>query len=201
MNTFESSGGVSAVGFSASASKGSNYSYNGPPSPPSDPYQMVLGDPSIACAGPDFFYAATWWDGGSVLSGVALASSTNGGESFSQPVVAVAKNGFTHEIVKDSLAIDQSNTSQLYIAYVDQDYSAVVCGNYPGGDPNAGQPIPRYAIEVISSSDAGSSWSAPVVIEQVCADDASPNAFVEGPSAIVGPEGVVYVTWETMGEN
>ena len=202
INTFESSGGVSAVGFSASATKGTSYSYNGPPAPPADPYQMILGDPSIACAGQStFYYAATWWDGETVLSGIALAASSNGGKSYSEPVVAVSKNGFTHEIVKDSLANDGSNPDLLYIAYVDQDYSGTVCGVYPESDPNAGDPILRYAIELVSSSNAGLSWSSPVVIEQVCAGDANPNAFVEGPSAIVGPGSVVYVTWETMGEN
>ena len=40
-----------------------------------------------------------------------------------------------------------------------------------------------------------------MVIEQVCANDANPNALVEGPSVIVGPGSVVYVVYETVGEN
>jgi hypothetical protein len=202
VNTFESSGGVSAIGSSASANKGSSYSYNGSPAPPTDAYQMIIGDPSMVCTTQsNFFYSATWWDAQNVFTGVALAASTNGGKSYAQPVVAVSKNGFTHEIVKDSLAIDPANPSQVYITYVDQDYSGAVCGSFPGGDPNAGYPIPRYAIELVSSSNAGAAWNSPLVIEQVCADDASPNAFVEGPSVAVGAGSVVYVTWETMGEN
>jgi len=202
VNSFESSGGGSALGYSASANKGSSYSYSGAPSPPTDAYQMMLGEPSIVCANQNtFYYAGTWWDAETVLSGVALALSSNGGKSYGQPVIAIGKDGFTHIIVKDSLAIDKANPNLLYMAYVDQDFSSDVCGVFPGSDPNAGYPIPRYAIELVSSANAGAAWSSPVVIEQVCADDADPNAFVEGPSAIVGPGGVVYVTWETMGEN
>jgi len=158
VDTFEGSGGVSAIGASTSANKGSSYSYNGPPSPPADVYQMIVGDPSLVCTNQsDFYYAATWWDGENVLTGIALATSTNGGKSYAQPVVAISKDGFTHEIVKDSLAIDPANTSQMYITYVDDDYSGTTCGEFPDSDPNAGDPIPRYAIEVVSSSDGGRS--------------------------------------------
>jgi hypothetical protein len=187
VDTFQSSSGVSAIGDSASANKGASYSYNGPPLPPSDPAQEILGDPSLACTSQTAFdYSAIWWDSANVLTGVAFATSTNGGKSFSEPVAAISKDGFTHEIAKDSLAVSSADPSQVYIAYVDQDYSGSVCGTFPIGDPNAGQEIPRYAIELVASSDGGSSWSAPVVIEQVCADDATPNAFVEGPAAAVG---------------
>jgi hypothetical protein len=202
VDTFEGSGGVSAIGFSASANKGTSYSYNGPPSPPSDPDQEILGDPSMTCTSASgFYYSAIWWDAQNVLTGVAFATSTSGGHNYTEPVVAISKDGFTHEIVKDSLAVNHANPSQIYIAYVDEDYSGAVCGDFPVSDPNAGQPIPRNAIEMVASSDGGSSWTGPVVIEQVCADDASPNAFVEGPSAAVNSSGGVYVTWETMGEN
>jgi hypothetical protein len=202
VNTFEGSGGVSAIGASTSGNKGSSYAYDGPPAPPNDVNQMIVGDPSLVCTSQsNFYYAATWWDGENVLTGVALAASTNGGKSYAQPVVAISKDGFTHEIVKDSLAIDPANTSQMYITYVDDDYSGTTCGEFPVSDPNAGYPVPRYAIELVSSSDGGSDWNAPVVIEEVCADDADPNALVEGPSVAVGPGSVVYVVYETMGEN
>ena len=93
---------------------------------------MIVGDPSLVCTSQsNFYYAATWWDGENVLTGVALAASTNGGKSYAQPVVAISKNGFTHEIVKDSLAIDPANTSQMYITYVDDDYSGTTCGEFP----------------------------------------------------------------------
>jgi len=202
VNTFEGSGGVSAIGSSASANKGNSYSYDGPPAPPSDVYQMIIGDPSVVCtSNNDFFYSATWWDGENVLTGIAVAGSSNGGNSYAEPVVAVSEDGFTHEIVKDSLAVDPANTSQMYIAYVDDDYSGTICGSYPEGDPNAGEPIPRYAIDLVSSFDGGLQWSQPVVIEQVCADDANPNALVEGPSVAVGAQSLVYVVYETIGEN
>ncbi|HUN58272.1 MAG TPA: sialidase family protein [Candidatus Binataceae bacterium] len=202
VNTFEGSDGVSAIGASTSANKGSSYAYDGPPSPPTNVDQMIVGDPSVVCTNQsDFYYSATWWDGENVLTGVAMAASTNGGSSYGQPVVAISKDGFTHEIIKDALAIDPANTGQVYITYVDEDYSGTTCGDFPESDPNAGEPIPRYAIELVYSTDGGTDWSAPAVIEEVCANDANPNAFVEGPSVAVGAASVVYVAYETMGEN
>ena len=82
-----------------------------------------------------------------VLTGVAFASSTNGGKTFGEPVVAISKDGFTHEIVKDSLAVNQANPSQAYIAYVDLDYSGMFAGLFPAATRTRGSQIPRYAIE------------------------------------------------------
>jgi hypothetical protein len=94
VNTFEGSGGVSAIGASTSGNKGSSYAYDGPPAPSNDVNQMIVGDPSLVCTGQsNFYYAATWWDGENVLTGVALAASTNGGKSYAQPVVAISKDG------------------------------------------------------------------------------------------------------------
>src|SRR6185437_209513 len=57
-------------------------------------------------------------------------------------------------------------------------------------------------VEMIGSSDAGSSWIAqPTVIEQVCANAADPNVSLAGPQAAVAPDGEVYVAWEAMGEH
>jgi hypothetical protein len=86
----------------------------------------------------------------------------------------------------------------LFIAYTDVDYSGVVCGI----DSSSGSPIPRYAIELAASLDGGTSWSAkPTVIEQVCADSASPFARVDGARLAVGPGSRLYITWETFSEN
>jgi len=83
------------------------------------------------------------------------------------------------------------------VTYLDLDFSGSLCG----ADDFA-QPIPRYAIELIASSDGGSTWSAqPTVVEQDCANAADPNLALAGPVVAIAPGGEVYVTWEAMGEN
>jgi hypothetical protein len=55
----------------------------------------------------------------------------------------------------------------------------------------------------VRANDGGATWSAPVVIEQVCATPPFFQAFLQGsqvavgPPAAVGLPGVVYVAWES----
>jgi hypothetical protein len=96
------------------------------------------------------------------------------------------------------IVIDPSNPNHLFVDYADIDFSGILCGI----DSSSGSVIPRYAIEMVSSSDGGVSWSAaPTVVEQVCADASSPNASVSGPQVAIGPQSQVYVTWEAAGDN
>lgn len=199
IKTLAANTGISMVGVSTSANRGGAFAYLGPPSPSADFSQMVAGDPLIACADPNtFYYSAVWADLLNNTAGVAFAKSTDGGRTFSAPVVVASKSASDHLVATDWLAIDPNHPQRLYIAYADIDFSGFVCGR----DPIFHLPVTRYAIEMVSSSDSGATWSKlPTEIDQVCAGSASPNASLAGPRIAVAPDGKVYVAYEASGEN
>lgn len=158
----------------------------------------MLGEPSLACTdSSNFYYASIWIDEVQSRSGVAIAKSVDGGKTFAAPSIAIAKPPFAHLVDHDWLAVDRSNPANLYLVYLDLDFSGDVCGF----DQNS-QAIPRYAIESISSTDSGTDWRVqPTVLEEECANLANPSVSLAGPEVAVGPAGEVYVAWEAIGEN
>jgi hypothetical protein len=198
IRTILGTGSVSALGYSISINHGTIFSYAGTPTATNNSNQVILGEPSLVCADSNnFYYASLWSDNARLLSGVTVAKSEDGGKSFAAPAVAISKNALGHILDHDWLAIDHANPTNLYLVYLDYDYSGTFCGT-----DEFAQPIPRYAIEMIASSDGGLSWTAePTVIEQVCANTDNPNVSLAAPQAAVAPDGQVYVTWEAMGEN
>lgn len=198
IRTIIGAGGVSALGYSLSNNHGGAFSYVGAPMVTGNSNQTTMGEPSLACADSNnFYYASVWSDNAQVRSGVAVAKSIDGGKTFATPTVAFSKNGQAHILDHDWIAIDHANPANLYLVYLDLDFSGGLCGF-----DTFAQPIPRYAVELIASSNGGSTWSTqPTVVEQVCANAAQPNVSLAGPQAAVAPTGEVYVTWEAMGEN
>jgi len=190
--------GISVLGYSNSVNHGGAFSYAGSPPATANANQDLLGEPSLACAdSSNFYYASIWSDIVQSRSGITIAKSVDGGKTFGAPSIAIAKPAFSHFVDHDWLAIDRNDPADLYIVYLDLDFSGVVCGF----DLSA-QAFPRYAIELISSTDGGSAWSVqPTIVEEECANTASPNVALGGPQVAVGPGGEIYVAWEAMGEN
>ncbi len=198
IRTILGSGAVSALGYSNSTSHGRSFTYVGQPTVAGSFYQATMGDPSLACAdSSNFYYASLWSDNARLRSGAAVARSTDGGHSFAPPVIAVSKNAYGHIIDHDWLAIDRANPSNLYLTYLDIDFSGTTCGF-----DDYAQAVPRYAIELVAYANSGATWSsASTVVEEVCANNANPNVFLGGPQVAVAPDGTVYVAWEAMGEH
>jgi hypothetical protein len=198
IRTILGSAGVSALGYSVSSNHGGLYSYVGAPMVPNNSNQTTMGEPSLACAdSANFYYASVWSDNAQVRSGIAVAKSVNGGPSFAAPAVAISKDGFAHILDHEWIAIDHANPSNLYVVYLDLDFSGGLCGF-----DQFAQAIPRYAIELIASFNAGATWTTqPAVVEQEWANAADPNVSLAGPQVAVAPDGTVYVAWEAMGEN
>jgi len=198
IKTMLGAGGVSVLGYSNSINHGTSFSYAGAPTATVDPNQGMMGEPSLACVdSATFYYASIWVDNVQSRGGVAIEKSVDGGKTFSAPLVAIEKPPFSHFVDHDWLAIDHATPTNFYITYVDVDYSGSTCGS-----DQFAQPIPRYAIELVSSTDSGSNWSSvPKVIEEECANQANPNVSLAGPQVAVGPNGEVYVAYEAMGEN
>jgi hypothetical protein len=145
---------------------------------------FIAGDPVVACTSPtQFYYSSIFAFGqdssGNFFNGVAVNSSSDGGQTWSDPVAAVAKD-FSHVIDKPWLAADPTNANRLYVTYTDFEFFGVRCPNDI-----------RSAIELISSADGGSSWGAPVIVDEACGLNA-----VQGSNPVVAPDGTVYVGYE-----
>jgi hypothetical protein len=194
VTTMASGRGVSMNGYALSSDRGTTFTYLGSPSTPGDPNTFMSGDPVVACAdAATFYYASDFLDGTNGISGVSLSISTNGGKTFAAPVLIAREPSDTHLVDGASIAVDRGTAGRLYVTYTDLDFSGSICGI------EAGSAVPRYAVETVSSADAGTTWSAPTVVAQVCADTAHPFAFVGGSRVAVGPGGEVYVAWELFG--
>jgi hypothetical protein len=177
----------------------------------------LIGDPVVACSSASKFYMSNVGfscqfsaAGGGVACGITdstvnVSISSDGGATFAPAVVAVDKSfapnilGLTaHMLDKDWMAIDPVS-NEIYLTYTDIDNSTDignVCGLAFGVIP-----IQRVAIELVSSTNGGATWSSPHEIIHVCDDPLSPtpNLFVQGSQIAIGTDESVYVAWETTG--
>lgn len=187
-------GGVSFNGYARSINQGASYTDLRFLNPGPASFDFLAGDPVVACTSPNVFYYASLFETGTAaapLSAISVSKSTNGGLSFGDPVVVVSKDADTHFLDKEWMAVDPTDPSRVFVSYTDFDLSRTACGTGPGGDP-----IPRVAIEFSRSLNGGLTWSAPIVIDQVCSPVTVPGSFVQGSQIAVGPGGGVYVAWE-----
>ena len=130
------------------------------------------------------------------MSAISVSKSLDDGSNFGNPVVAAGKDAFTHFLDKPWMAIDPTNANRIFVTYTDFDVSGSLCGL----DSN-GFPIARIAIELVRSTVGGASWTAPVVIDEVCSPASVPGLLVQGSQVAVGPDGKVYVAWEFFAED
>src|SRR5256885_9092316 len=142
---------------------------------------FIAGDPVVACTSPtQFYYSSIFAFGqdssGNFFNGVAVNSSSDGGQTWSDPAAAVAKD-FNHSIDKPWLAADPTNANRLYVTYTDLDFSGVRCPNDI-----------RYAIELVSSADGGGTWGAPGIVHEECFFTGGFN-FWGGAKTGGGPKG------------
>jgi hypothetical protein len=161
----------------------------GPTGPTANSFNFIAGDPVVACTSPSQFYYTSIFasgqdSGGNFFNGVAINTSSNGGQTWSAPVAAVAKD-LSHSIDKPWLAGDPTNVNRLYVTYTDFDFSFPATGTCANDS--------RIAIELVASNDGGNTWGAPAVIDEECG--ASLNG-VQGSNVLVGPDGKVYVAFE-----
>jgi hypothetical protein len=119
--------------------------------------------------------------------GIMSATSTNGGRSFSPPVaVSAAARPFA--------------TGAVPVAYGHGDLSIAYeqFGTAPLGLGNGGSaPTPEpYSLEVATSTDGGSSFGPPVVVQpKVVSQQRFSLLLAESPSVAAGPRGALYLAW------
>lgn len=172
--------GLSFNGYSVSTDGGRSFTDQGYLNPGPNLFNFLGGDPVTVCTDQNTFYQSSIFQTSTsttFFTGVSVSKSTDGGQSFADPVPAVLKD-FFHLIDKPWMAADPSNPNNLYVTYSDFDFSGTLCGF-------------RIGIELVRSTDAGATWSAPTVIDSGC----FPNTD-QGSNVAVDAAGNVYVAWE-----
>ncbi len=141
--------------------------------------------------GPDGTVYVAWLDStddGSMegQAQISMASSTDGGRSFSSPVVAASfeeigfrpRNAFFRYWGGSFPQVAAGPEGDLYIAYTARP-----------GDPSGDD----GDIYLVRSSDGGRSWAEPARL-----NDDDGNALQFFPAIDVGPDGAVHVMWGDM---
>ncbi len=162
----------------------------------------MLGNPVVACSSPNKFYYLTSPffvsdETGTSLAGVGLSVSTDGGRQWANPVSILQKGGF-HILDRAWLAVDSHQSKRLYAAYFDFDLD----GFFTETAATARCPnVLREAIELVSSSDGGQTWSSPSVVREDCdVIDPQTGQFIGrnepfAPQVAVGADGKVFLSY------
>jgi hypothetical protein len=182
--------GLSFNGVSFSTDQGRTFQDLGPLNPGPDSSASLLGDPVVGCSSASTFYYSSLFGSGffpNLLTSISVSKSTDGGATFGDPVAAASKSALTHVLDKDWMTIDPTNPNRVLVTYTDFDGSGAVCGV-----DGSGFPIFRNAVELVSSTDGGATWSLPVVLQEFC----NSAGAVQFSQVVVGAGGEVYVAWE-----
>jgi len=176
---------LSFNGVSYSENAGKHFTDAGFLTPGTFSANVLLGDPVVTCSSPTHFqYASimntTTPDGINPLIGPSVSFSTNEGKTWSAPVQAVSLDGNSQLADNPWLAVDPSDTQRLYLSYTEIDF------------------LDCNSINVVSSSDGGKKWGAPIIIDQECipTDPTAIQNTVAGSTVTVGPDGKVFVAYE-----
>jgi hypothetical protein len=189
-------GGSSFSGAAVSSDGGKTFHDIGFINPGPNFTNFVLGDPVLSCTDSSTFYFTQlmiFRDSSNIpQSAVVISKSTDGGNTWSDPVIAV--NKFIQKLVgglldighfldKNWAAIDPSNPNRIYLSYTDFDNS--------GESPGCGHVV-RTAIEAVISNDGGQTFGQPIIVDEQCGD----NVGVQASHVAVNSHGVAYLAWE-----
>src|SRR5262249_32042122 len=130
----------------------------------------LLGQPSVACSdSKHFFYAQNFTDtalDGFVPNAIALSRSSDGGQTWSDPVpVTRLLQNLGGEVFDDGrVAVDPSNPNLVYVAYrhLFTGFVFTPTGNCPPF------PGPESVIEIVSSTDGGATFGPPITLDDRC---------------------------------
>src|SRR5260221_1510280 len=161
-------------GVSFSTNAGKNFTDLGFLTPGTFSANALLGDPAVTCSSPTHFqYASvlntTTPDGLSPIIGPSISFSTDAGQTWCNHRHAVSISGSTELADKPSLAVDPTNPHRMYLTYTH--FSFQFCTN----------------VEMVRSTDAGKTWSAPVSINSDCSN---PHIVMETGALHVFPASV-----------
>jgi hypothetical protein len=175
--------------YSVSTNGGINFTDVGSLNPGAN--SALAGDPVLACSSSSHFYYASLFEAAmncpgvncTILSTISVSISTNGGASWSNPIIAANRGGLSF-LDKPWLAVDPSNPARLFLTYTEFNSNS-----------SCGSRIFGTAIELVSSSNGGASWSAPLILHQACGNQESLGT---GSNVVVSPNGQVNVAYELL---
>jgi hypothetical protein len=198
---FDGIGGQSLAGFAFSSNGGASFTDGGVLNPGPGNGALIASDPVLSCSDANTFFYSELFDfldnTGNPFTAVSLNKSTDGGQTWGDPVPAVTKYAFTHSLDKPWSTIDPAHHNIIYVSYTDFDGSGTVCGF-----DKFKNPIFRTAIEFVQSKDGGKTWSAPHVAIEFCADpNTGISGAIQGSQLAVNSKGVMYLSWVNLGTN
>ena len=190
---------LSLDGISISKDKGQTFTdlkaiLPDPSSPNND--QLLTGNSVAACSGDQFYYASTGFSDTDCGGGSAILFSRAASGNLSQwspPSPAINKCDTEFTLDAPWLAADPTDPNRLYLTYTSFDISF-------GGGP----PFCEFAqtLEMVTSSDAGFTWSLPVLLDTECQGGEfgeSSGFSIPGANVVVSPGGKVYVAYLAFG--
>jgi hypothetical protein len=200
--------GISLIGFAQSSNaNGKTPTFSDKTFLPPASGHFVGADPVVGCISVNNFYiSAVGFScslitlGGqcaAAMANVTVSASSDGGVTFGTPVAAVQKDATTHLLDKDWMAVD-ATTGQIYVTYTDIDMSGSVCGF------DLFFPITRTAIELVSSTNGGATWSLPTEVTHVCSGsfvNPQTSSLTGSQIGLATDHTTVYVAYEGFGLN
>jgi hypothetical protein len=150
-----------------------------------------FGDPALAySAGGVLYWANIFGPRGPNHEGLIVYSSSDGGQTWNTPTVAVAPTDVTKENWPDKewIAVDTSNSSfrdNVYVAW------AVLSPGKPSGGNIVGSAI--VGLNFSRSVDLGRTFSKPITL----ATGSGGGENGGSPQVLVGPKGEVYVIYQS----
>jgi hypothetical protein len=189
---YTGNGGQGFSGASFSTNGGASFKDIGPINPGPNLFAFLGGDPGVNCSDPNTFYFSQIYDyddsNFNFFVAISVNKSTDGGQTWGDPVPAVALSGFNYSLDKPWSTIDPSNPQRMFVSYTNFDFSGT----------SAFCPLDfRTAIEFVESDDGGATWSpAPIIAAQVCGAGA-----VQGSQMAVDSHGNLYISWVDLGTN
>jgi len=150
--------------------------------------KFLAGEPVVACSRKNFYYASLsqiQTPGGQILSAVTVDHSPDGGDTWSLPIPAVRKSADTHIVDKEWLAVDPNKPNNLYVSFTDFDYTFHKNNGCNGAV--------RIAIELVTSTDGGHSWTLPTMVDQLC--NPAKGEALQASQVVIGDAGEVFVAY------
>lgn len=156
--------------------------------------------------------------GSAAVSAIPIATSSDGGFTWSEPVGAARDHIATRSLGSDE---EGRPTYELSLPFLDKPWMTVgpsssnpaqdvIYVTYTkfvtrynvfflfGVEPFLGIPVTETSIEMVRSEDGGLTWSAPISVSPIVLStqgEDAPKRVVQGSQPAVAPDGTLYVAW------
>lgn len=149
-------------------------------------FTQLFGSPSLACSSATNFYFVTsgvFGDDPGLVDNVTISSSTNGGQSWSDPIPLISQPIGYEQYDGAFIAVDPHNPSNVYVAYAES--ADGVCGSL----------AIQSSIRLLHSADGGRKWQQSTVAD-LCED----GEVLEAPQIAIDSKGRLYVLFSDSGD-